>query len=566
MIDLVIKRPDNLKNDILSGLTVSLALVPEAVAFAFVAEVSPSVGLWAAFFVGFITSIVGGRPGMISGATGAMAVVMTAFVIMYGLEYLFAAVILCGIFQIACGVLKLGKFVRLIPHPVMLGFVNGLAIVIGLAQLGQLKHNHEVQYNTQTASFEVVGQWMTGSTLMITVGLILLTMAIIHYLPKFTKAVPGTLAAIVIVTTLVQLTPIHSITVQDYVDSNKQIANEKNYKSQYFDDIKQNLKFSELDQKATEIAAASMEIPLADESRKAGSFAIPSIPFNFNSLTIILGLALTLAAIGLIESLMTLTLIDELTETRGNGNRECIGQGLANIVSGFFGSMGGCAMIGQSMINIRSGGRSRISGISASLFLLCFILFPPLWTSIGKIPVAALVGVMFIVVIATFEWTSLRLWNKIPRNDFIVIVLVSSMTVLFDLAIAVAAGVIFSALVFSWKKSQRINAEIRNDGETKIYALDGPLFFGAITNFKSIFTPADDPETVVIEFENCRVYDHSAIEAINGISEKYKELNKNVRLRHLSTECQKLINKASGIIEVDVCNDPKYRVATDQTA
>ncbi|MFI4912807.1 MAG: SulP family inorganic anion transporter [Sedimentisphaeraceae bacterium JB056] len=564
MIDLIIRRQKNLKNELLSGLTVALALVPEAVAFAFVAGVDPSVGLWAAFFMGLITSLIGGRPGMISGATGAMAVVMTAFVVLYGLEYLFAAVILCGIIQTVCGFLRVGKFVRLLPHPVMLGFVNGLAIVIGKAQFGQLKTDWHVVYNASHNAFEVAGHWMLGSELWITIGLILLTMGIIHFLPKLTNIIPGTLAAIIAVTLLVQLSPIQSTTVSDFVEHKNVVTREKNYKSDLFNKMKADLKVSEIDAKAAELAASEIEVPLAEDSRKAGVFQIPDIAFNFKSISIIFGLALTLAAIGLIESLMTLTLIDELTETRGSGNRECIGQGIANIVSGLFGSMGGCAMIGQSMINIRSGGRSRLSGTIAALVLLCVILFPPLWKCVGMIPVASLIGVMFIVVIATFEWTSLRLWNKIPKSDMFIIVMVSAMTVIFDLAMAVAAGVIISALVFAWQKSKRISAEIRDEEGKRTYELNGPLFFGSITSFKELLDPANDPDNVILEFCNCHVYDHSALEAINFVTEKYREQGKNIRLKHLSRECQKLLHNASDIIEVDMIGDPDYHLAIDK--
>lgn len=552
MIDLLIKRDINLKNEILSGLTVALALVPEAVAFAFVAGVDPSVGLWAAFFVGFITSMFGGRPGMISGATGAMAVVMTAFVVLYGLEYLFAAVVLCGIIQIACGIFKIGKFVRLLPHSVMLGFVNGLAIVIGLAQFGQLKENHAVKFNGDTQHFEIIGQWMSSGTMMMTAALILLTMAIINYFPKLTKAVPGTLVAIVAVTLLVQFTPIEAVTVSSSVETMKTVSLEQAEKTRLFEEEKPGLIYAQVSDRGHEIAVSEVVIPEETNERQAGRFAIPSIPFNIKSLGIILGLACTLASIGLIESLMTLTLIDELTETRGSSNRECIAQGVANMVSGLFGSMGGCAMIGQSMINIRSGGRHRLSGVTAALSLLAFIVYPPLWACIGMIPVPALIGVMFIVVIATFEWTSLRLWNKIPRADFFVIVAVSVITVLLDLAIAVAAGVVISALVFAWKKSQRMQATITEKEGVKQYELSGPLFFGAVTSFKDIFTPADDPDHIHIEFKNTRIYDHSALEAINGICAKYRELGKTVTLTNLSDDCQGLFTKAEMIMEVNV--------------
>ncbi|MCA9041915.1 MAG: SulP family inorganic anion transporter [Planctomycetaceae bacterium] len=552
MIELIIKRQSNLKNEILSGLTVALALVPEAVAFAFVAGVDPLVGLWAAFIMGFVTSLIGGRPGMISGATGAMAVVMTAFIILHGVEYMFAAVILCGIIQILCGVFKLGKLVRILPHPVTLGFVNGLAIVIGLAQFGQFKTNHHLLYDIMTGNFQIKGDWMTGIPLLTTLGLIAGTMLIIHYLPRFTKAVPGTLVAIVVMTGLVYFTPIQSVTVQDFVDSQNEVAAEKTYKSKLFNEQKQDLKISELESAGTALATASIEIPESEETRVAGYFQIPSIDLTPESLLTILGLALTLAAVGLIESLMTLTLVDELTQTRGSSNRECMGQGAANIICGLFGAMGGCAMIGQSMINIRSGGRGRLSGICAACFLLSFIIFPPLWHCIGLIPVPALVGVMFIVVIATFEWTTLRLWNKIPRSDFLVILLVSAKTVVFDLAIAVVAGVAVSSLVFAWKKSSRLNVDIIDDGDTRIYELKGSFFFGAVTSFKGFFDPDNDPEHVVLEFQNCTVYDHSALEAINAVAQLYRQRGKQLSVRHLKEECGQLVRKAEDVLELNV--------------
>ena len=556
MIDLVIPRDMNWKNEVLSGLTVALALVPEAIAFAFVAGVDPSVGLWAAFFVGFITSVLGGRPGMISGATGAMAVVMTAFVVVYGLEFLFAAVILCGILQITCGILGIAKFVCLLPHTVMLGFVNGLAIVIGLAQFKQLQSGHELQFNALTQSFDVVGQWISGGELLVTTIIIAVTMAIIHYLPKLTKAVPGTLVAILAVTMLVQFTPITSVTVDQSVAKMKTIAAEKTEKTRLFETEKQSLAFSEINNLGLDIAERTIDTSEIDKqdnnSRVAGYFAIPAIPFTLESLSIIFGLAVTLAAIGLIESLMTLTLIDELTESKGSGKREAIAQGAANMVSGLFGSMGGCAMIGQSMINIRSGGRHRLSGITASAFLLAFILIPPLWKCIGLIPVAALIGVMFIVVIATFEWTTLRLWNKIPTSDLAVIVAVSSITVIFDLAIAVAAGVAISALVFAWKSSQQIEVDISEEDGVKTYEIKGELFFGAVTSFRNIFTPQDDPDLVYIEFRSTRVCDHSALEAINVVCAKYRALKKTVILTNLSADCQTLINKAEPLMDVTI--------------
>ncbi len=564
MFDLIFKQKNNVKNDLLSGLTVAFALVPEAVAFAFVAGVDPAVGLWAAFFVGIITSSIGGRPGMISGATGAMAVVMTGLVILYGLEYLFAAVILCGVIQILCGFFKLGKFVRLLPLPVMLGFVNGLAIVIFRSQFGQLKGDHLVVYNNLTQSFDVSSTWISGSNLYTTTGILIVTMAIIHFLPKLTKIIPATLVAILLTTSVVQLSPIETVTVKDFVDTQKALTLEKNFKTREFHKIRNELKLSDPDSIGTIVANADDQIYEQETTRKAGRFMVPKISLSWKSVEIIFTLAVTLAAIGLIESLMTLTLIDELTQSRGKSNRECVAQGIANMVSGFFGSMGGCAMIGQSMINISSGGRGRLSGISAALFLFCFIIFPPLWKFIELIPIASLIGVMFIVVIGTFEWTSLRLWNKIPRSDFMIIAIVSAVTVTHDLAIAVTIGVVISALVFAWKKSQRISAEIKESDGVKTYILDGSIFFGSVTSFKNIFTPSKDPKNVIIEFQNTRVYDHSALDAINTVSEKYKELGKFLKLKHLSKECQTLIKRANTIVEIDILHDPDYHIATDQ--
>lgn len=561
MFSLLIKRDVSLKTELLSGLTVALALVPEAVAFAFVAGVDPSVGLWAAFFVGLITSLLGGRPGMISGATGAMAVVMTAFVVAYGLEYLFAAVLLCGAIQITCGLLGVGRFVRLLPHPVMLGFVNGLAIVIGLAQFGQLKTDFRVEFEPAEEMFVVAGDWLTGGPLAVAVGLIAATMAIIHLVPRFIKAVPGTLVAIVAVTAVVALTPIEAVTVADSVATMRSLAAEKAAKAAAFEAEKPNMLTSEVAARGEEIAESEVAVAESASPRVAGRFAIPDVPLTWETLLVVGGLAVTLASIGLIESLMTLTLIDELTETRGSSNRECVAQGVANTVCGLFGAMGGCAMIGQSMINIRSGGRQRISGAFAAVCLLAFIVFPPLWGCIGLIPVPALVGVMFIVVIATFEWTSLRLWNQIPKSDFFVICAVSTITVLADLAVAVAAGVVISALVFAWKKSHALTAEVSEADGVKTYRLDGPLFFGAVTSFKEIFTPAEDPDRVRIEFAGTRVYDHSALEAINGVTEKYRELGKDVTLSHLSESCRGLITRADTVLDVQVDESEPTRMA-----
>lgn len=510
--------PAQMKNDVLSGLTVALALVPEAVAFAFVAGVEPLVGLYAAFMVGLVTACIGGRPGMISGATGALAVVMVSLVAQHGVEYLFAAVVLMGIFQITAGVLRLGKFIRMVPHPVMLGFVNGLAIVIFLAQLGQFKWKDE--------SGDMV--WMSGEPLMIMGGLIILTMAIIHYLPKFTKAIPSSLAAIVTVTLLAIFMDLDARTVQN-------------------------------------VLADMTNDPLASIAGGFPEFHIPMVPMTLETLWIILPYSLILAAVGLIESLLTLSLIDEITETRGRGNKECVGQGTANILTGFFGGMGGCAMIGQSMININSGGRGRLSGITAAVFLLLFILFAS--SLIEMIPVAALVGVMFMVVIGTFEWASLRIMGKIPKSDAFVIILVSGVTVVTDLAIAVIVGVIVSALIFAWEHAKHIQVRIiEEDDEHRVYELTGPLFFASINNFREQFDPKNDPQDVVLDFRNSRVSDHSALEAIDALAEKYIAAGKTLHLRHLSGECRELLKQAGDLVEVNVIEDPKYHVATDKLA
>ena len=497
------------RDDLLSGLTVALALVPEAVAFALVAGVEPLVGLYAAFMVGLVTAIVGGRPGMISGATGALAVVMVALVSQHGVEYLFAAVVLMGGIQILAGVLRLGKFIRIVPYPVMLGFVNGLAIVIFLAQLRQ--------FEVRDASGDVT--WMQGQELWLMLGLVALTMFIIQFLPRLTRAVPSSLAAIIIVSLLVAGLGLESRTVGD-------------------------------------MASIGGGLP---------EFHIPSVPLNLETLWIILPYSLVFAAIGLIESLLTMSLVDEITETRGRGNRECIGQGTANVVTGLFGGMGGCAMIGQSMINVNSGGRGRLSGITAALALLAFILFAsPL---IEEIPLAALVGVMFIVVIATFEWSSFRIIRKIPRTDAFVLILVSAVTVVTDLAIAVIVGVIVSALIFAWEHAKRIHVTI-SEGRmgSKVYELHGPLFFASVRNFQDLFDPRNDPDDVVVEFQDARVVDHSAIEAIDTLAERYLKAGKRLHLRHLSPECRELLEKAGDLVEVNVIEDPRYHVADDRLA
>lgn len=520
MLQLLYKRSQSLKADVLSGLTVALALVPEAVAFAFVAGVDPLVGLYAAFMVGLITATIGGRPGMISGATGALAVVMVSLVGLHGVEYLFATVVLMGIFQILAGTFRLGKFIRMVPHPVMLGFVNGLAIVIFLAQMKQF----------QVADESGNLGWMQGDQLMMMLGLVVLTMAIIHFLPKLTKALPSTLVAIVTVTAIV---------IGLDIDSARSVQ---------------------------EVLADMTGDPAASIAGGLPQFHIPMVPINFETLRIIVPYALILAAIGLIESLLTLTLIDEITETRGRGNKECVGQGVANVATGFFGGMGGCAMIGQSMINISSGGTGRASGISAALFLLLFILVGSSWIEI--IPVAALVGVMFIVVIGTFEWASINLMRKIPPADAIVVVIVTVVTVMTDLAIAVIVGVIVSALVFAWKHAKHMVVEtsMENGGFLKIYKPNGPLFFGCVQNFRDNFTPKFDPQEVIIDFKNCRVMDHSGIEVIDSLVERYQKASIDIHIRHLSPECIRLLEKAGSVVEIDRNTDPVYKVADDKLA
>ncbi|AUP80446.1 SulP family inorganic anion transporter [Flavivirga eckloniae] len=530
MTEFIRKRTANAKNDILSGLTVALALVPEAVAFAFVAGVDPLVGLYAAFMIGIITAIFGGRPGMISGATGALAVVMVSLVAEgnafgaegenLGLYYLFATVILMGIIQMLAGVFKLGKFVRLIPHPVMMGFVNGLAIVIFLAQLKMFK--------------DANGDWFTGSQMWIMLGLVLLTMGIMFFLPKLTKKLPEALIAILVVSAIAIFGDLDVASVKSFIidGSGGESQGLKGGLPQFQTDI-----FSK-------------------------------VPFNWQTIRFIGPYALILAAIGLIESLMTLNLVDELTDTRGNANRECMAQGGANIITGFFGGMGGCAMIGQSLINIKGGGRGRLSGIVAAMALLIFVLFAS--GLIEQIPIAALVGVMFMVVIGTFAWSSFRILNKIPVTDVIVLIAVSALTVIYDLAVAVIAGVIISALVFSWENAKRIRARkrMREDG-TKVYEIWGPLFFGSIIAFNEKFDAKNDPQHIEVDFVESRISDHSAIEAIFNLVNKYEAEGKSIKLKHLSEDCKILLYKSSPkfreVIVEDI-DDPRYHLAENPEA
>ena len=456
--------PEEVKTNLLSGLTVALAMVPEAIAFALIAHVSPLTGLYAAFIVALITSAFGGRPGMISGATGALAVVMVALVVQHGVEYLFATVAVMGLLQVLFAVAKLGKFIRMVPHPVMLGFVNGLAIVIFLAQFGHFK----------TVTADGTTTWMQGIPLYTMLGLIAITVAVIYLLPKLTKAIPSTLAAIAVVSFGVAFLNIDTRTVGD-------------------------------------LGSIAGGLP---------TFHLPDVPFNLETLKIVFPYALILAAIGLIETLLTLNLIDDMTDTRGRPNRESMAQGAANVVTGFFGGMGGCAMIGQSMINVNNGALKRLSGIATALFLISFILFASKW--IEMIPLAALIGVMFVVSAKTFEWGSLRLFGKVPRQDIFVGLLVGGVTVIADLAIAVILGVIVSALVFAWEHAKQISANSYTDDKGwKVYELQGSLFFASIAAFQSLFVPSNDPDDVVIDFKNAKVVDHSALAAIDALAVRY---------------------------------------------
>ncbi|NHE56167.1 SulP family inorganic anion transporter [Cyclobacterium plantarum] len=499
----------NLKDEVLSGLTVALALVPEAVAFSIIAGVSPLVGLYTAFIIGLVTSILGGRPGMISGATGAVAVIVVALVINHGIEYLFAAAVLMGLIQIVVGLLKLGKLIRLVPHPVIFGFVNGLAIIIFMSQFSQFKEIN--------ASGTLV--WISGSKLYVMLGLVLLTMFIIKFLPKLTKAVPSSLTAILVISVIVIFGGVDTKTVGD-------------------------------------IASIKGSLP---------QFHIPMIPFTWETLLIIFPYSAIMAGVGLIESLLSLTLIDEITETRGHGNKECVAQGIGNVATGFFGGMGGCAMLGQSLINVNAGGRSRISSGLAAVTLLLFILFFSEY--IEMVPMAALVGLMFMVAIGTFEWASLKVFGKVPKPDMLVMVLVTLITViLHNLALAVLVGVIVSALVYSWENSKRIRARKRVDENgVKHYEMYGPLFFASATTFSEKFDPINDPDEIIIDFRESRVVDHSGIEAINKVTERYDKLGKTVYIRHLTNSSKILLENAKKIINVNYADDdPSYKVVLEK--
>lgn len=492
----------------LSGLTVALALIPEAVAFALIAGLSPLTGLYAAFTIGLVTSILGGRPGMISGATGAIAVVIVALAKSHGVEYVFATVVLAGFIQILAGLLRLGKFIRLVPHPVMFGFVNGLAIVIFLSQMDQFK----------MADASGALHWMTGAPLAIMLGLVALTMGIIWGLPRLTKAVPSSLVAIIVVSLIAIGLNIDTRTVGD-------------------------------------IASIEGGFP---------PFHIPALPFTLETLSIIFPYAAIVAGVGLIESLLTLNLIDDITNTRGRGNKECVAQGIANVTTGLFSGMGGCAMIGQSLINISSGARARLSGIVASVMLLVFIMFGA--SIIEKLPMAALTGVMIMVAVGTFEWASLKTFGKMPWPDVLVMIVVAGITVLFhNLALAVLVGVIFSALVYAWENAKRIRArKYVDDAGVKHYELYGPLFFGSVMAFREKFDVANDPDEVILDFKQSRVADMSGIEALSKLTASYLQAGKRVHLKHLSADCRRLLANAASLIEVNIMEDPDYKVLVDE--
>jgi len=576
------------KAEILSGITVALALVPEAVAFAFLAGVPPLVGLYAAFIICLLTSVCGGRPGMISGATGAMGVVVVTLVADHGIGYLFPAVVLCGLFQVVVGLLRLGKLIRIVPHPVMLGFVNGLAVVILVAQFGSFK----------TLAPDGRMEFLTGQRLWLMLGLISLTMAIIAFLPRVTRAIPSSLAAILVVSgcamainTTSRTTPgspdgpqPHAvITVRDMLVDRTVAAAitaaERRKQTEILTAATASLPagLAAVSQDgaalpaltADELAAVRASVEVAAVGIAGGlprpawwDFQLP--PLSLATLGVILPYSLILAGVGLIESLMTLTLVDELTETRGQANRECLGQGMANIACGLLGGMGGCAMIGQSLINVKSGGRGRLSGITAAVMLLFFILF--LSSSIEAVPMAALVGVMFMVVIGTFEWSTLQTWRRVPVAEVLTMLLVAGYTVLMhDLATAVILGVAVSAIVFAWNKSKHLAADISfNEFGSKIYQLHGVLFFGSVSRFRDLFAPSTDPDDVVIDFYFSRVYDQSGLEAINALAERYERVGKRLHVRHLSEDCRRLLDRAGDLVEVNISEDPHYHVLTER--
>lgn len=500
------KQKVNYKTEVLAGLTVAMTMIPESLSFAILAGFSPLAGLYAAFIMGLVTAVFGGRPGMVSGGAGATVVVLIALMQSHGTEYVFAAVLLAGIIQLLVGLFKLGKFIRLVPQPVMYGFVNGLAIIIFLSQLRQ--------FTVSTATGYV---WLTGSALYTMLALVAVTIAIVMLFPRITKTIPASLTSIVVVFIIVLVFHIDTKTVKD-------------------------------------IASISGGFP---------PFHIPSVPFNIETLKVIFPYSLVMAGVGLIESLLTLNVVDEITTTRGRSNKECIAQGTANITNGLFTGMGGCAMIAQTFVNLSAGSRARLSGIIASITILVVILFGA--PVIEKVPMAALVGVMVMVAIGTFEWVSLRIINKMPKHDIIVGILVAAITVwLHNLALAVLTGVVISALVFAWENAQRIRINIYTDEQqAKHYEIIGPLFFGSVSSFNEQFDVAGDPLQVIIDFKESRVADMSAITALDKLTELYKNAGKNLLLRHLSSDCRAVLQNAAGIIEVNILEDPDYKLALD---
>jgi SulP family sulfate permease len=493
----------NYKNEILAGLTVAMTMIPESLSFAILAGFPPLVGLYAAFIMGLVTAVLGGRPGLVSGGAGATVITLIALMKSHGMEYVFAAVALAGVIQILVGVFKFGKFIRLVPQPVMYGFVNGLAVVIFMSQVEQLKSGDG---------------WLSGSPLYIMLGLVALTIGIVIGFPKITKTVPASLVAIIVVFLVVLGFGIETKTVAD-------------------------------------IASVQGGFP---------PFHVPNINLNLETLQVIFPYALVMAAVGLTEGLLTLNLVDEITGTRGNSNRECIAQGTANIANGFFFGMGGCPMIAQTLVNLSAGSRARLSGIIAAITILIIILFgAPL---IGMVPMAALVGVMAMVAIGTFEWASFRIINKMPKQDIFTGIVVALITiVLHNLALAVLIGVIISALVFAWESAKRIRATSYTDADgVKHYQIEGPLFFGSVSAFNEKFTIEDDPQQVVIDFKESRVADMSAIEALNNLTSKYHKAGKTLRLQHLSLDSIQLLKNAEAVIEVNFAEDPSYKVATDR--
>ena len=496
----------NYKTEILAGLTVAMTMIPESLSFAILAGFPPLVGLYAAFIMGLVTAIFGGRPGLVSGGAGATVIVLIALMKSHGLDYVFAAVALAGVIQILIGLFKLGKFIRLVPQPVMFGFVNGLAVIIFMSQLEQFK---------TIVNGESV--WLSGSPLYVMIGLVALTIGIVLVFPKITKAVPASLVAIMVVFALVLGFGIETKTVAD-------------------------------------IASISGGFP---------PFHIPNVPLNLETLQLILPYGLIMASVGLTEGLLTLNLVDEITGTKGNGNRECVAQGSANILNGFFFGMGGCPMIAQTLVNLSAGSRARLSGIVAALTILCIVLFGA--PVIEKLPMAALVGVMFMVAIGTFEWISFRIINKMPKQDIFVGVLVAVITILMhNLALAVLIGIIISALVFAWESAKRIRAKKYTDDKgVKHYEIFGPLFFASTTAFAEKFDVLNDPDEVIIDFKESKIADMSAIDAVNKITERYAKVGKTVHLRHLSEDCRQLLQNAQGIIDVNIMEDPTYKVVSN---